>query len=112
MAIGADTVAHEEALKHSGKTIAVLPCGLKNIYPKENIKLFHRIIENCGLVITEYEENVEVSKDKFLERNRIVSGLSKGLLVVEAKYRSGTSVTAKFAKQQGRKVFAFPRKIR
>lgn len=112
MAVGSDRVAHEETLKYGGNTIAVLPCGLKNIYPKENIELFHRIIENNGLAITEYEENVEASKEKFLRRNRIVSGLSKGLLVIEAKYRSGTSVTVNYAKKQGKKVFALPRKAR
>ena len=74
--------------------------------------MFHRIIENNGLAITEYEENVEASKEKFLRRNRIVSGLSKGLLVIEAKYRSGTSVTVNYAKKQGKKVFALPRKAR
>ena len=110
MAIGGDSVAHKETLGVGGNTIAVLPCGLKSIYPKENIELFHKIVENGGLVITEYEENVEAREERFLQRNRIVSGLSKGVLVVEAKYRSGTSVTARLAKEQGRKVFAFPRK--
>ena len=69
-------------------------------------------MKNGGLVVTEYEENVEATDDKFLKRNRIVSGLSKGVLVVEAKHRSGTSVTARLAKEQGRKVFALPRKVR
>lgn len=112
MAVGADTVAHKETLEVGGNTIAVLPCGLNNIYPCENIELFHKIIEDGGLVVTEYEENVEATDDKFLKRNRIVSGLSKGVLVVEAKHRSGTSVTARLAKEQGRKVFALPRKVR
>ena len=112
MAVGGDSVAHKETLEVGGNTIAVLPCGLKNIYPRENIELFHKIVDNGGLVITEYEENVEAKDDKFLKRNRIVSGLSKGVLVVEAKHRSGTSVTARLAREQGRKVFALPRKIR
>ena len=112
MAVGGDSVAHKETLEVGGNTIAVLPCGLKNIYPKENIELFHKIVDNGGLAITEYEENVEATDDKFLKRNRIVSGLSKGVLVVEAKHRSGTSVTARLAREQGRKVFALPRKIR
>jgi len=112
MAVGGDSVAHKQTLEVGGNTIAVLPCGLNKIYPKENVELFHKIVENGGLAITEYEENVEATKDKFLKRNRIVSGLSKGLLVVEAKHRSGTSVTARLAKEQGRKVFALPRKTR
>ena len=112
MAVGGDSVAHKETLEVGGNTIAVLPCGLKNIYPKENIELFHKIVENGGLAITEYEENVEATDDKFLKRNRIVSGLSKGVLVVEAKHRSGTSVTARLAREQSRKVFALPRKTR
>lgn len=112
MAIGADTVAHIETLNNGGKTIAVLADGFNHIYPKENIELYNRIIDNGGLVISEYEEDVEAKSQYFIERNRIVSGLSLGVLVVEAKSRSGTSITANLAKEQGRKVFAFPRKIR
>lgn len=111
MAIGADTVAHKETLENGGKTIAVLPCGFNKIYPKENAYLYKKIVENGGLVISEYEPNKEAESKLFLERNRIVSGLSKGLLVVEAKYRSGTSVTAKLAKEQGKKVFALPGRL-
>lgn len=111
MAIGADSVAHQETLNNQGGTIAVLPCGFNHIFPKENIELYQRIVRENGLVITEYEENVYASSKRFLERNRIVSGLSKGLLVVEAQHRSGTSVTVKLAKLQGRKVFAFPGRL-
>jgi DNA processing protein len=110
MAIGIDTIAHDTAIKSGGKTIAVLPCGLENIYPKENSGLYKNIISNGGTIITEYEPEKKASSDKFLERNRIVSGLSIAVLVVEAAYRSGTSVTAKFAKEQNRDVFCIPRK--
>lgn len=110
MAKGIDAIAHDAAMKYGGKTIAVLPCGLKNIYPKENKGLYKKIISNGGTVITEYESNERASSNKFLERNRIVSGLSIATLVVEAAYRSGTSVTARLAKEQNRDVFCIPRK--
>ncbi len=108
MAIGIDLIAHKEAIKEGGKTIAVLPSGLKNIYPKENIKLYEEIISNGGCVISEYEPYEEAKSKKFLERNRIVSGISIGCLVVEAAYRSGTSVTARLTKNQKRDVFCIP----
>lgn len=108
MAKGIDSFAHKGALEVGGNTIAVLPSGLNNIYPKENKKLFEQIIENNGLILTEYEENEKADSKKFLERNRIVSGLAIGILVIEGGYRSGTSVTAKLAKQQGKKVFCIP----
>ena len=108
MAKGIDSFAHKETIKVGGNTIAVLPCGLSNIYPKENRKLYEEILENNGLVITEYEEKEEASYNKFLERNRIVSGLSIGTLIIEGGYRSGTSVTAKLAKEQGKNVFCIP----
>lgn len=111
MAVGADTVAHKETLNYGGKTIAVLPCGFHQIYPECNESLYHEIIEKDGLVISEYPPDQEVCSSFFLKRNRIVAGISKGLLVVEAKYRSGTSVTAKFAKEQGKPVFAFPGRL-
>ncbi len=111
MAIGTDTIAHQTALEYNGKTIAVLGSGFKNIYPESNLKLFNNIIENNGLIITEYEENVEPLKENFPKRNRIITALSEGVLVVEAAYRSGTSITAKNANEQGKKVFAIPGKI-
>lgn len=112
MANGIDSIAHNAALKYGGKTIAVLPSGLDNIYPKNNKKLFNRILESKGTVISEYSPKTEAFYDLFLERNRIVSGLSVGLLVVEAAYRSGTSVTARLALSQGKDVFCIPRKFR
>lgn len=84
----------------------MLPCGLKNIFPKENKSLLEKIIENDGLVITEYDIDVKTDSKKFLERNRIVAGLGMGLVVIEALVKSGTSVTARIAKEQGKSVFA------
>lgn len=108
MARGIDTIAHKTALKYGGKTIAVLPSGFNNIYPKENLELYEQIIANDGLIISEYMPEVEPSSNRFLERNRIVSGLSIGTLVIEAEYRSGTSVTARMTKEQGKLVFCIP----
>ena len=111
MAIGTDSIAHKTALEYGGETIAVLPSGFDNIYPKANKNLFEKIINQKGLVITEYPPNLSANSDRFLERNRIVSGLSEGILVIESAYRSGTSVTAKLAYQQGRVVMALPGRL-
>ena len=111
MAIGTDTVAHRTALENNGKTIAVLGSGFNNIFPKENIELFYKIISNNGLVITEYEEYVKPEKANFSKRNRIITAISEGTLVIEAAYRSGTSITANNAREQGKKVFALPGKL-
>ena len=108
MAKGIDTAAHIGALKAGGKTIAVLGSGFKHIFPEENKKLFKQIIDNGGAVVSEYKENVKVSSQGFVLRNRIVSGMSMGVLVVEAKHRSGTSITADLAFKQGKKVFCIP----
>lgn len=108
MAIGTDTIAHQQVLKLGGRTIAVLPCGLENIYPKENMRLYQQILQNGGTVITEYRPEEKADSHKFLQRNRIVTGLSIAALVVEAAYRSGTSVTAKLAKAQNKEVFCIP----
>lgn len=108
MAKGIDSVAHNITIRNGMKTIAVLPSGFNNIYPKSNIQLYKNILKSGGAIVTEYEENVVASSDKFLARNRIVSGLAIGTLVVEAGYRSGTSVTASLTKEQGKKVFCIP----
>lgn len=111
MAVGIDTIAHQTTLQEKGKTIAVLGNGFKNIFPTENIGLYQEIIDNNGLVITEYPPKEKAKSKNFIERNRIVSGLALGILVIEAAHRSGTSVTARLAKQQGRKVFALPHEV-
>ena len=108
---GIDSVAHSQTLHAHGNTIAVLPSGLQNIYPKTNKNLFKQIIKNGGLVITEYSPKTKANSKYFLERNRIVSGISIGVLIIEGVYRSGTSVTAKLAKLQNKKVFAIPHEI-
>lgn len=111
MAIGIDTAAHIGCLEANGNTIAVLGSGLNRIFPKENIKLYKNIIANNGLVISEYPPDTPKSSEKFLERNRIVSGLSLGVLVIEAAYRSGTSVTASLARKQQKKIFCIPHEL-
>lgn len=111
MAIGTDSVAHETTLEIGKKTIAVLGSGFDNIFPKENKNLFENIIKNDGLILTEYSPNIKPKSSNFPARNRIVSGLSEGVLVIEAAYRSGTSITASLAKKQGKKVFAIPGRL-
>lgn len=111
MAQGIDTAAHVGALKTGGKTIAVLGGGFNHIFPKENEKLFESIIENGGAVVCEYNENTKPEARRFVQRNRIVSGLSIGVLIVEAKHRSGTSITASFAKSQGKVIFCIPHSL-
>lgn len=110
LALGIDTCAHLGTLqeKSIGKTIAVLGSGLDKIYPKENIELARRIIKSGGCIISEYPVGTSASKLNFPQRNRIISGLSKGVLVVEASEKSGSLITADFALEQGREVFAVP----
>lgn len=108
MAKGIDTIAHEACIKNRGKTIAVLPSGFNQIYPQENEVLYYKILEREGAVISEYPPDTKYDKKKPLERNRIVSGLSVGTLVIEAGYNSGSSITAKCAKEQGKKIFCVP----
>lgn len=108
MALGIDKYAHLTTIEERGKTIAVLPCGFNHVYPKENIFLIDKIINSNGCIISEYNPEEKATSKKFLERNRIVSGISDGVLIVEGGYRSGTSVTAKLAKEQNKKVFCVP----
>ena len=111
MAIGIDGIAHNVAIEQQGKTIAVLGSGLNHISPPENEWLFHKILENGGCIISEYPPDTESDKNKFPIRNRIISGISDGVLVVEAIHRSGSSITAKYAKAEGKQVFAIPSNI-
>ena len=112
MALGIDSIAHNAAISAGGRTIAVLPSGLENIYPQENIGLYKNILKTGGTVISEYSPKTKAGYNKFLERNRIVSGLSIAILVIEAAHRSGTSVTARLAESQNRDVYCIPRKFR
>ena len=111
MAKGIDSFAHEAALNANGKTIAVLGSGLDIIYPKENMKLYEDIIKNNGLIISEYPLGTKPSKQNFPARNRIISGLSDGVLVIEARKNSGTNITVDFALDQGKDVFVIPGNI-
>lgn len=111
LAKGIDAFAHKGCLSAGGKTIAVLGNGLDIIYPKENEKLFYRIIENDGLVISEYPLGTKPKKQHFPARNRIISGLSDGVLVIEARKNSGTNITVDFALEQGKDVFVIPGNI-
>ena len=111
LARGIDTYAHLGAVKASGKTIAVLGSGLKHIYPSENKKLCNEIVKNGGAIITEYEPHTKPLPMNFPSRNRIISGLSNGVLVVEAKQKSGTLITVDYALEQGKDVFVIPGNI-
>ena len=108
LAQGIDTAAHLGAMHQKGKTIAVLGTGLNKIYPKENEILAQSIIKNGGLIISEYGLYEERKSENFPKRNRIMSGLSDGILVVEARRKSGTLITARYAREQGKKVFSLP----
>ncbi|MCI8761164.1 MAG: DNA-protecting protein DprA [Clostridia bacterium] len=94
-----------------GKTIAIVGNGLDTIYPKENERLENQIIENGGVILSEYPLNTKPEKMNFPARNRIISGISKAILVVEAKEKSGTMLTVDFALEQGRDVFVVPGNI-
>lgn len=110
MARGIDGASHKGAIDGNGKTIAILGSGFKNIYPKENISLFYNICEN-GCAITEYFPDMQPLAYNFPERNRIISGLSRYILVVEAGEKSGSLITVDFALDQGKDVFAVPGNI-
>ena len=107
MAQGVDSACHEACLDAGGKTVAVQGCGICNVFPAENEELKERIIAN-GAVISEFAPDAEPQSSFFPIRNRIISGMSMGVCVVEAAARSGTSITARIAAEQGRKVFAVP----
>ena len=105
LAEGIDTYAHIGAIMAGGKTVAVLGSGLNTIYPKENTRLARKIIETGGLIISEYEACVRIDRDHFPLRNRIISGLSEKVIVVEAGKTSGALITAKCALEQNRDLF-------
>ena len=111
MAHGVDTAAHEGALIGLGKTIAVLGCGADVIYPPENEALYRRILENGGAVISEYVPGTTPSSGNFPARNRIISGMADGVLIVEGAEKSGAMITVNFAADQNRDVFAVPGSI-
>ncbi len=108
LALGIDEAAHWGAVNARGKTIAVIACGLERIYPVQNKKLAEKILKSGGAIISEYPLDTITFPNHFLERNRIISGLSLGTVVVEAPQKSGALVTANFALEQNRDVFAVP----
>jgi DNA processing protein len=110
---GIDTFVHQAAIERGKRTIAVLGTGLdkKSIYPRSNLKLAEKILKLGGCLISEYPPDTRGTKFTFPQRNRIISGLSLGVLVIEAKLKSGALITANWAKIQGRKLFAIPGSI-
>ncbi len=109
---GIDTFSHKKTLESGGKTIAVLPSGLNVCTPTNNENLYVEIIENGGLVVSEYDDNFSATLWSFPQRNRIVAGLSnKGVLVIEAGLKSGSLITARIANEMGRDVYAVPGSI-
>lgn len=110
MALGVDGAAHDGALQGGGTTIAVVGTGLDRVYPKQHLALAHRIAEN-GLIISEFPLGTPPLTANFPKRNRLISGLSQGTLVVEAALKSGSLITARLAVEQGKEVFAIPGSI-
>jgi DNA processing protein len=110
LAQGIDAHAHKTAIRLGGRTTGVIAGGFSNIYPKENIKLAEYMMEK-QLVISEYPPSTPPQKWHFPMRNRIISGLSMGTLVIEARKKSGSLITAEFALNEGREVFAVPGSI-
>lgn len=110
LAKGIDTFAHIGALSSFGKTIAVLGSGIDVVYPKENAKYYREISEK-GLIISEYIVGTAPESKNFPQRNRIISGLSDGVLVVEARKNSGTMITTDFALEQGKELYVIPGNI-
>ncbi len=111
LAIGTDCLAHKAALDAGGKTIAIMPRGLDIIYPPGNQKLAERILANGGTLISEYPPGTEAFTWNFVARNRIQSGISEAVLIIEAAEKSGTLITANFALEQDRTVMAVPGNI-
>lgn len=108
LARGIDSFAHIGAIYAKGKTIAVLGNAIDTIYPKENAVIAEKIIEFGGCIVSEYPPNTPIEKSHFPARNRIISGLSHGVIIVEAKEKSGALITVDYALEQGKDVYAVP----
>lgn len=111
LARGIDTAAHNGALDGRGVTVAVLGCGLDIVYPPENLELYRRIASSGGAVVSEFRLGRKADKRSFPKRNRIIAGLSAGMLVVESDERGGSMLSAGFAADYGRTVFALPGRV-
>ncbi len=105
---GIDATAHKTALDVGGRTIAVMPCGINIVHPEYQVKLYDEILENDGLIISEYEGDFLPTLWSYPRRNRIVAGLSRATLVIEAGEKSGSLITANLAKKFNKKIFAVP----
>lgn len=110
LAKGIDSWAHIGALQAEGKTIAVIGTGIDLVYPKENKALIEEIIKNNGAIVSEYPLGTKPKSQNFPRRNRIISGLSDGVLVIEARQKSGALITVDYALEQGKNVYVIPRK--
>lgn len=108
LAFGIDAAAHRGALEAGGRTFAVLPCGLSHVYPKSHEHLAEQILDTGGGLISEYPPAAPALKSHFLERNRIIAGLCRAIVIIEAPWRSGALATARYAGEAGRDVYVFP----
>lgn len=111
LALGVDAIAHQACIHAGGQTIAVLPTSLDEIYPAIHRQLAENILRHKGVLISEYPSGTPSLKKNFIERNRLVSGISDGVLITEAAIKSGTLHTANFALEQGKTVMAVPGNI-
>ncbi len=111
LALGIDAAAHRGALSANGATIAVMGTGPDMIYPREHLALSEDIVQSGGLLVSEWPPGTMARKEHFPRRNRLISGMAEGVLVVEASLQSGSLITARLAAEQGREVFAIPGSI-
>lgn len=111
LALGCDTEVLKGALSKKGRCVAVMPCGLEQIQPKSNIRLANDILDNGGCIITEYPEGTILQKYNYVKRDRIQSGISDGVIIIEAQEKSGTMHTAEFAIRQKKRLACYAAKL-